>query len=385
MSFIDRPQATSIRKALFQVHLWTGIVLSAYAVVIGATGALLVFRPEIQARLYPQFFDARVPDAPLADPAVVIANLQRAYPGYHVSGIDFPSSRRNTFLAYPTRGEEFVAVFLDRTTGDIIGEMPKHVGMQWVQDLHFYLLGGATGLIVNGIAAACLTTMCMTGLLLWWPGVARWARAMVVDFRRGWRRATWELHGAVGFWAAALLLLWAVSGVYFAFPGQFRRAVAAVSPLTAAAPPSSSPATGSSAARPVSPSDLIAAAQRQLPGAEIARYIIPASERGAIGVTLARDRHGDADNSDEVTFYFDRHSGAPLGVREAPRQSAGDVIMAWLGPLHVGNFGGLPVKIVWALLALAFPTLAVTGVVMWWPTTGISLRRTPSVQAIDRT
>lgn len=365
MSFVDRPQSTRLRKVIVQIHLWTGVAIGVYAFVIGVSGALLVFRPEIQARIYPQFFRAQHPDAPVADPAIVIANLQRAYPGYRISGIDWPSSRRNTFLAYPTLGGEFRTVFSDRSTGAVIGEMPKHVGMQWIQDLHFYLLGGSTGRVVNGIGAACLMVMCLTGLTIWWPGAARWPRALVVDVRRGWRRVTWELHGTVGFWTAAVLLLWAISGVYFAFPGQFRRAVNAVSPLTVAAAPSSNP-TLRDAAAPPQPSASIAAARRQLPGAEVARFILPSGERAAIGVTLARESHGDADNGDEVTFYFDQYTGSPIGVRDAPRNSAGDFVMAWLGPLHVGNFGGLPVKIIWALAALAFPTLFITGMVMWW-------------------
>ena len=40
--------------------------------------------------------------------------------------------------------------------------------------------------------------------------------------------------------------------------------------------------------------------------------------------------------------------------------------MKGMGPLHVGSFGGPGVKVLWSALALGFPLLAVTGVVMWW-------------------
>jgi uncharacterized iron-regulated membrane protein len=40
--------------------------------------------------------------------------------------------------------------------------------------------------------------------------------------------------------------------------------------------------------------------------------------------------------------------------------------MAWTAPLHVGNFAGTGVKIVWTLAALAPTLLFVTGVVMYW-------------------
>jgi len=56
------------------------------------------------------------------------------------------------------------------------------------------------------------------------------------------------------------------------------------------------------------------------------------------------------------------------GATEAA--SGGDLFMKWIGPLHVGSFGGNGVKILWVILALSFPVLAVTGVLMWWNRVG---------------
>ncbi|MEK6396590.1 MAG: PepSY domain-containing protein, partial [Terriglobus sp.] len=41
-----------LRRALFQIHLWLGVLLSLYVVVIGVSGSALVWEDEIQARLY---------------------------------------------------------------------------------------------------------------------------------------------------------------------------------------------------------------------------------------------------------------------------------------------------------------------------------------------
>ena len=40
--------------------------------------------------------------------------------------------------------------------------------------------------------------------------------------------------------------------------------------------------------------------------------------------------------------------------------------MAWVAPLHVGNFGGNAVRVVWLVLGLSPPVLFVTGFIMWW-------------------
>ena len=43
----------------------------------------------------------------------------------------------------------------------------------FLQDLHFYLFAGRVGFL-NGFGGLLLGLMCLSGLLIWWPGVAVW-------------------------------------------------------------------------------------------------------------------------------------------------------------------------------------------------------------------
>src|SRR5712671_2261900 len=229
-----------MRRVFFQVHLWSGVILAAYVVVVGLTGSALVFRQELQRVTFARYFDVRRPagaaDAPVA---TLASKLGAAYPGFELAGIDYPTARRGTYLSYLVKGSSLVSAFSDPTTGDVIGELPKTSWITRLQDLHFNLLAGSRGRAVNGIGALSLIALFATGLVIWWPGIARWGRALVVDVSRPWTRINWELHGAVGVWLFALLMLWAVTGVEFAFPRQFRRAVNAVMPLTVTRAPES--------------------------------------------------------------------------------------------------------------------------------------------------
>jgi uncharacterized iron-regulated membrane protein len=63
--------------------------------------------------------------------------------------------------------------------------------------------------------------LCLTGAVIWWPGRSRWWRSMTLHRHVTWQRFTWDLHSALGFWMCAGMLLWAVSGIYFAFPNVF--------------------------------------------------------------------------------------------------------------------------------------------------------------------
>ncbi len=43
MGFIDFPQHVWFRRALFQIHLWTGVGLGLYILAISISGSILVF------------------------------------------------------------------------------------------------------------------------------------------------------------------------------------------------------------------------------------------------------------------------------------------------------------------------------------------------------
>ena len=70
--------------------------------------------------------------------------------------------------------------------------------------------------------------------------------------------------------------------------------------------------------------------------------------------------------ADLTPVYLDQYTGALLAEAAPSARTAGDVIMAWVAPLHVGNFAGNGVRVLWLVLGLAPPLLFVTGFTMWW-------------------
>jgi uncharacterized iron-regulated membrane protein len=67
-----------------------------------------------------------------------------------------------------------------------------------------------------------------------------------------------------------------------------------------------------------------------------------------------------------TSVYLDQHTGAVLSEPRHQPGTAGDAVIAWTAPLHMGTFGGPVVRAAWLLLGLAPPLLFVTGFAMWW-------------------
>ncbi len=139
------------------------------------------------------------------------------------------------------------------TDGKVLGEFPR-VGnwLDVVEALHVSLLirQRGQGRMLNGIGAAFLLLLNATGMVIWWPGIRNWRRALKVDFRRNWRRINFDMHVSVGFWTILIASFWAVSGIYFGWPRQIFQFVNSISPVITARPPAITVTPESSAPEP---------------------------------------------------------------------------------------------------------------------------------------
>ena len=97
-------------------------------------------------------------------------------------------------------------------------ELSRWFSVEWLVDLHENLLSGHFGRVLNGVGAICLTSLCLTGAITWWPGIRNWRRSLTVNWRANFARIGWDLHSALGFWCFVFILVWGISGIYFSFP-----------------------------------------------------------------------------------------------------------------------------------------------------------------------
>jgi len=63
---------------------------------------------------------------------------------------------------------------------------------------------------------------------------------------------------------------------------------------------------------------------------------------------------------------LDPVTGAVLQKSASADRPWGNTLLSWISVLHFGRFGGLAIKIVWALMGLTLPLLVATGFLMWW-------------------
>ena len=218
-----QPQRLWIRRALFQVHLWTGIGLGLYILVVSLTGSLLVYRNELyQAATRDPIIVT--PSGPRLTTEQLTQAAIRAHPGFAVDRIFVVKNPNQAVTVSLKRGADTRERLFDPYTGRDLGNSIEWGirAASWLLDLHDNLLFGPTGRLVNGAAALCLILIACTGMVIWWPGIQAWRRSLMLHRHVSWTRLNWDLHSAMGFWTVGFVLLFAITGTYLSDPDPFQ-------------------------------------------------------------------------------------------------------------------------------------------------------------------
>ncbi|HTC65054.1 MAG TPA: PepSY-associated TM helix domain-containing protein [Candidatus Saccharimonadales bacterium] len=228
-----RPQTVLLRKALFQVHLWTGIGLGLYILLMSVTGSAVVFRRELTRTLA---LEPRVAVGPAVrmDEDALKRIAKQTHPDYEVTRVSLrknPDQAAEIWLERP--GKKLQRLFNPYTGADLGDSLRWGFRfVLWLVDLHDNLLAGTTGRLWNAAGGIFTVFLGLTGAVIWWPGTEAWRRSLSFRWKGNPKGVNWPLHSALGFWSFLFFFLWALSGIYLSIPNVFNSAVDYLEPLT---------------------------------------------------------------------------------------------------------------------------------------------------------
>lgn len=222
--WIKAPQTHWLHRLLFQVHLWMGIGVGLYILLISVTGSAVVLRPEfnrwfVENRVRPNGNEAFKGE----ELAEVIKGVYKGYDVLTITPPPYPS--RAVYVVLEKNGEEFEHYFNQYTGVDQGETYPWQVEtIESLVRLHDELWLDQLGRKINGVGGAFFIMMVLSGLIIWWQGRARWKQSLMIS-RNSQRSFNWQLHSFIGFWTFLLMFSWGLTGVYFAFPEPFEKVI----------------------------------------------------------------------------------------------------------------------------------------------------------------
>lgn len=393
---LHTPRKTFLRRASFQIHLWCGVALGLYTAVIGLSGSMLVFREEIERALRPQIYTLQALAAPVAAPTLdeMLRGVERALPEYQPMGFEdlpvrpkaiaekpivlfvTPRDGRERFASH-SRTQDQLLVFLDPRSGKILGVRSRYAGvLGFATNLHYYLLLGRSGYVINGVFAVCFLLLCLTGWVLWWPGIRRaFAALRVHGLRtrpgqtRNWRRLNWDFHTVGGFWSNPALVAVVATGIFFVFPQPVLYVVAFAthtSPQVIRAwyssPESKTPPLG---AQPITVQRAWEQVAAAIPEKTRIFYLsLPKNRTDAYGATVYSEE--SAPYAQPIRIYIDQYTAAAIAKLDSRSFPITLQAITYVYAVHFGSFAGLVSRILWFLLGLMPGALFLSGLIMWW-------------------
>lgn len=364
-----------LRKAILWLHRWLTLAFGVWVLLMTVTGTALVFTDDIDRRLNSELFR----ETPTATPTSVdaaTATVNEKYLDWLIVDVTLPPKMAGVyeFMLFPLDFsiEKELRVYVDPGTGKILGSRDPEGGLtRWMLDIHAGLLLGQTGRPLILAVGVVLVVLLGTGLYLWWPRLAAWRAKFRLRRGRGRVPFHYDLHQLVAIFALPGMAVIAVTGVIFTYPAAAKTLWYG---LIRTEQTVNLPDRILRAERRPTPvltyEEIIDRAEAAAPGGRVIRLTLPESDDDAVLVWLEAGHDpfgGRASFSGSVTMQIDPYSGEIL-AREDPsgRPALAQLFDRWLYPLHMGSFGGWPVRVLYGVIGLTPFVLAFTGVMLWW-------------------
>jgi uncharacterized iron-regulated membrane protein len=354
------------------VHRWLGIGLGLWFMLVGLTGALLVYRDALDRWLNPTLLTPRthgpaLPIAEVVDLAALSLGLGRVEKIHAPAGSDDVYRLQVRPLASRV-GASRLEAFIDPASGGLLGTRsldaislaPPHL-LRTLYEFHRNVLLGNWGSNIVGVAGMLLLVSVVSGLTISWPRRARaWQRLVWVNTRASATRIVFDLHRSSGVLIGVLLLLSTLTGATLVYLNYVRDLVGLFSrvesfptiPWRAANEPES-----------LALGDVVQRVNAAFPAHRIVELHLP--PRGASGLLFYLRASGDAHHLGDTILWLHPSTGEILSERSARTRSSGEAFMHWLFPLHTGSaFGGG--GLVAMCLAGTLPLLLVTSGLWVW-------------------
>lgn len=355
----------TIRRWSF-IHTWSSLICTLFLLLLALTGLPLVFHHEIDHLLGNEPALREMPaDTPRLDLQQLVQAAERHRPGEVVQYFGWDEDTPEgafaiTAATADTEPNSSHTFMLDTRTGEAL-EMPSANGgfMMVMLRLHVDMYAGLPGKLLLAFMGILFLLAIVSGVVLYAPFMRRLDFATVREHKS--RRVRWlDLHNLIGVVTLTWALVVGVTGVVSACADLLIAAwrtdslTAMIAPYRDAPPlVQRAPATR-----------LLDIAQAAAPGMQADFIAFP-------GTRFSSEHHYAVfmKGATHLTSHLltpvliDARTLQVTAVAERPWYMD---VMGLSQPLHFGDYGGLPMQILWAVLDVLTIIVLGSGLYLWW-------------------
>lgn len=364
--------APSLRR-WYAIHKWTSLICTAFLLLICLTGLPLAFRDEFDHWLDPHHFADLPANTPTVNIDDLVAVSHGMYPREVVASIFADDDAPQFYVWLAPSFEEMKEhprsmhfIRFDSRTGDMLEASKSQAAqtktfMDIMLALHTDLFLDLPGELFLGSMAVLFGVSIISGVVLYAPFMKKLSFGTVRVGRTA--RLRWlDLHNLLGIVAMAWTFVIGVTGVIneistplFAL-WQQTDVKALLSSMNDQNPPPSQDQLHSA-------QGVLDTAQRAVPGMRVTSVVFPGNPFGSPRHYLMWARGASTLSSRMFSpILVDPRSGELAAVVKMPWYLKALEVSR---PLHFGDYGGLPLKVLWALLDLITIVVLGSGLYLW--------------------
>lgn len=350
------------------VHKWSSLVSTLFMLVLAITGAPLIFADEIRELSGRRIEAPSMPEGtPMASLDTVVSAAKARHPG-KVPLYLFHEGGHLWFAKLDDRvgTDESTSVFavIDDRTAQVLGTPDFNQGfMAVLYRLHVDWYAGLPGRFFLGGMGVLMVLAIVSGVVLYAPFMRR------LDFGRvRWSKSVslrWlDWHNLTGILTVLWLTTVGVTGVInsWSFPilGAWQKTqIQALKHMASA-----EGGTALAASSDVAVQRVLDVAQCAQPGMHPVTVAFPGTVLAAPGYFAVQMEGGTALTSrlKETVLVSARTGDVVVG----PPKPLSIITLQLSEPLHFGDYGGLGLKVAWALLDILAVVVLWSGLVLWW-------------------
>jgi uncharacterized iron-regulated membrane protein len=209
---------TAFKRTLLFVHRWLGFISGLVVFIVSITGCIFCFQDEIQDAIH-GYRTVPVSNAPFLKPSVLKAKGLEFLPKGKFAGLIYNGPGRAALVGV-TDSAGYHNLYTNPYTGKILADdlLQKNFFII-VEYIHLYLLlPTEIGKMVVGISVLIFVVLMITGIVLWWPKrKTDRKRSFTIKWNGRWRRINYDLHNVLGFYAASIAIILAITGLSMSF------------------------------------------------------------------------------------------------------------------------------------------------------------------------
>jgi uncharacterized iron-regulated membrane protein len=345
------------------VHTWSSLVATVFLLLLCVTGLPLIFHHEIDAALgyAPQPEAAGAGAVPASVDRIAQAALAEQ-PGRALQYIAWDKDEPGLVNAYTNDRvdgipDQAVVTAFDALTAKPRG--PVNAGpMLVVLKLHTDMFAGLPGKLFLGGMGLLLLVAVISGIVIYWPFTRRLRFATIRDSKSS--RVSWlDWHNLIGVTTVMWVMVVGGTGVINTWAEPMLDNWRSHELANMVAPYAATPKP----AHLASLDRVVDQARGAAPGMDVAFIAFP-------GTAFSSSRHfavfmrGDAPLTSRLLrpVLLDGETGTVADTRELPLYLKALFVSQ---PLHFGDYGGLPLKIIWALLDVLTIIVIGSGLHLW--------------------